>query len=61
MAVDPEEVWFWRWALTATVDETHLHGIVLIVLQVVELGGEHIDQGGLLQYFLLAGWFEELH
>lgn len=49
LAVDAEVVGFRGRPLAATADEAHRHGVVLLVLQVVELCGKHIEQGGLLQ------------
>lgn len=49
LAVEAELVGFgWR-PLAATVDEAHHHVVVLLILQVVELCGEHIEQRGHLQ------------
>lgn len=45
LAVDVEMVGFGGWALAAAVDEADQHRVVLLILQVVELGGEHIEQG----------------
>lgn len=62
LAVDTDVVWLGRGALAATVEEAHHHGVVLLVLQVVELGGKHIEQGDLLQQFVTVGrGAEELH
>lgn len=63
LAVDAEVVRLGGGALTATVDEAHHHGVVPLVVQVVELGGEHIEKGGLLLSQFLPGGrgTEELH
>lgn len=62
LAVDVEMVAFGGRALAATVDEAHHHSVVLLILQVVELGGEHIEQGVNLLKFLTVTWRpEELH
>lgn len=62
LAVDAELVGFGRRPMAATVDEAHHHGVVLLILQVVELCGQHIEQGGLLPQFLTVRWRpEQLH
>lgn len=48
LALDAELVGLGRRPVAATVDEAHHHDVVLLILQVVELCGEHIEQGGLL-------------
>lgn len=62
LAVDAEAVGLGEWPVAATVDEAHHHSVGLMILQVVELGGEHLEQSGLLQQFLIVGWRSgELH
>lgn len=46
LAVDAELVGFGGRPMAATVDEMHHHGVVLLILHVVELCGKHIEQGG---------------
>lgn len=41
--------------MAAAVDEAHHCDVVLLILQVVELCGEHIEQGGLLPQLLAVG------
>lgn len=57
-----ELVRLWRGPLAAAVDEANHHSVFLLRLQVVEPGGEHIKQGGLLLEFLsMLRWPIELH
>lgn len=60
LLIDVNMVWLWRGPVAAAVYQPDDRLVVLVVLQIVELDGEHIKQGGFLPQ-LLSMWSVELH